>query len=74
MLCDSKIVIIVFAFMLIVTLSVTVHVVQADPFQQGSLRGSIVVGSGEAFENEYTIIGLGAGYYLKGGVELGLDG
>jgi len=48
--------------------------IQADPFERGSLRASIAVGSGEAFENDYTILGLGAGYYLKDGVELGLDG
>jgi hypothetical protein len=59
---------------LMATLLVSVHYIQADPFEQGSFRVSIVVGSGEAFENDYTIIGLGAGYYLKEGVELGLDG
>ena len=48
--------------------------IYADPFQQGSLRASVVIGSGEAYENDYTIIGLGAGYYVKDGVELGLDG
>ena len=50
------------------------HDIQADPFKQGSLRVSIAVGSGQAFENDYIIIGLGAGYYVKDGLELGLDG
>jgi len=67
-------VIIMPAFLLIATLLVSVHDIQADPFEQGSLHVSIVVGSGEAFENDYTIIGLGAGYYVIDGLELGLDG
>jgi hypothetical protein len=74
MVRDSKIVIIGYTFILIAGLLVSVDEIQADPFKQGSLRVSIAVGSGEAFENDYTIIGLGAGYYLKDGVELGLDG
>ena len=71
---DSKKIISMPALILIVTILASVHDIKADPFEQGSLRVSIVVGSGEAFENDYTIIGLGAGYYLKKGLELGLDG
>jgi len=62
------------AFLLIATLLALVPDIQADPFKKGSLRVSIVVGSGQSFENDYTIIGLGAGYYVKDGLELGLDG
>ncbi len=62
------------ACLLIVNLFASAHDIQADPFEKGSLRVSIVVGSGQAFENDYTIIGLGAGYYVKDGLELGLDG
>ena len=67
-------VIIMSAFLLIAILLTSVHDIQADPFEQGSLRVSIVVGTGQAFRNDYTIIGVGAGYYVKDGLELGLDG
>ncbi len=60
--------------LLITILLASGHDIQADPFEKGSLRVSIVAGSGEAFENDYTIIGLGAGYYFNDGIELGLDG
>ncbi|MBT8351092.1 MAG: hypothetical protein KJO26_07660 [Deltaproteobacteria bacterium] len=66
--------IIMFILLLIVIIFASVIDLQADPFEQGSLRVSILVGSGEAFENDYTIIGLGAGYFLKDGLEFGLDG
>ena len=63
-----------FVLLLIAAQLASVNDIQADPFEQGNLRASVVIGSGEAFENDYTIIGLGAGYYLKNGVELGIDG
>jgi hypothetical protein len=34
---------------------------------------SLVVGGGTAFERNYTVLGLGAGYYAADGLELGLD-
>jgi len=67
-------VIIMSAFLLIATILASVNVIQADPFNKGSLRVSIVVGSGQTLGDDYTIIGLGAGYYVKDGLELGLDG
>lgn len=67
-------VIIMFAFLLIANLPASVPDIQADPFQKGSRRVSIVVGSGQNFSNDYIIIGLGAGYYVLNGLELGLDG
>ncbi len=67
-------VIIMFAFLLVATLPVCVPDIQAEPFKKGSHRGSIVAGSGRTFANDYIIIGLGAGYYVLDGLELGLDG
>ncbi len=67
-------VIIMFAFLLIASLPVSVPEIQADPFKKGSVRVSVVAGSGQAFSNDYIIIGLGAGYYVQNGLELGLDG
>jgi hypothetical protein len=43
------------------------------PFTRGSARLSIFLGGGTAFNQDYTIFGLGAGYYVADGVEVGLD-
>jgi len=45
----------------------------AGPFRQGSLRFSLLIGGGTAFDQNYTIFGLGAGYYVADYLELGLD-
>lgn len=62
------------AFLFVGSLFTLVDAIQADPFDQGNLRVSIVIGTGQAYNNDYTIVGLGAGYYVKNGLELGLDG
>ncbi|MGB5278704.1 MAG: hypothetical protein WBP02_16245 [Gammaproteobacteria bacterium] len=46
---------------------------QADPFSQGSQSVSIIAGSGSAFRDDYFILGVGYGYYLVNGLELGVD-
>ena len=63
-----------FAFLLIANMPVSVPDIQADPFNKGSSRVSIAAGSGRIFSNDYLIVGLGAGYYVLNGLELGLDG
>lgn len=45
----------------------------AGPFHQGSLRMSLIVGSGTVFDQNYTVLGLGAGYYVADSLEVGLD-
>jgi len=45
----------------------------AGPFDKGSVRLGVVFGSGSAFNDTYTIFGLGVGYYVLDGLELGLD-
>ena len=45
-----------------------------DPFAGGSMRLSVVVGNGYAFDDSYLIVGAGFGYFLADGLELGLDG
>ena len=45
-----------------------------DPFADGSRRASILIGNGYAFDESYVIIGVGVGYYVAKGLELGLDG
>jgi hypothetical protein len=44
-----------------------------DPFDEGSVRLSVLVGSGYAFDETYFIIGVGAGYFVAKGLELGID-
>ena len=45
----------------------------AGPFSQGSQSLSIIAGSGRAFSDDYVILGLGYGYYVLDGLELGID-
>lgn len=45
----------------------------ADPFSQGSKRGSLILGAGESFDESYVIFGIGAGYYVLDGLEIGLN-
>ena len=45
----------------------------ARPFDKGSVRLSLLAGSGTAFDQDYTIIGIGGGYYAADGLEAGLD-
>ena len=47
--------------------------VMAGPFSQGSQSVAIIVGAGSAFRDDYVILGLGYGYYLVDGLELGID-
>ncbi len=44
-----------------------------DAFSAGSKRLTVVVGNGYAFDNSYLLIGVGAGYFLANGLDLGLD-
>ena len=50
------------------------HAAGTDPFAGGSMRASVLVGNGYAFNESYLIIGVGFGYFLANGLELGLDG
>ncbi len=44
-----------------------------DPFAEGSMRLSVLVGNGYAFDESYLIVGVGFGYFVATGLELGLD-
>ena len=59
--------------MLFILLAVCTGSVAADPFSQGAKRGSIIVGSGQSFDESYVILGVGAGYYVLDGLEIGLN-
>ena len=45
---------------------------RGDPFARGNIRFSGTVGWGQGFGTDYLIIGVGAGYYLKRGLDVGL--
>ncbi len=45
----------------------------AYPFSKGSARLSLLVGSNTAFDQDYSVIGIGVGYYVTDGLEAGLD-
>jgi len=45
----------------------------ADPFSKGSQAVSIIAGAGSAFNDDYIILGVGYGYYVIKGLELGID-
>lgn len=42
-------------------------------FAKNSTSVGVVVGSGSAFDDDYIILGIGVGYYLAEGLELGVD-
>jgi len=52
----------------------TVYAADRDPFANGSMRLSVLVGNGYAFDESYLIVGVGFGYFVAKGLELGLDG
>jgi hypothetical protein len=60
---------------LLIAVSVTVSMPAAaqDWFDKGAKRLSVVVGAGSAFDDDYFILGIGGGYYLTNGLELGLN-
>jgi hypothetical protein len=45
----------------------------ADPFRQGAQAVSVIAGAGSAFNDDYIILGVGYGYYVLKGLELGID-
>jgi len=46
----------------------------AYPFDRGRSRFSLQIGNTRAFDRSYTSVGLGFGYYVIDGLELGLEG
>jgi hypothetical protein len=42
-------------------------------FSKNSTSVSVVIGSGSAFNDNYAVLGLGIGYYLAKGLEIGID-
>jgi hypothetical protein len=48
-------------------------IVSAQAFERGATNVSVLVGSGQAFDESYLVLGIGAGYYIANGLELGLE-
>ncbi len=42
-------------------------------FSKGATSIGIVAGSGSAFRDDYLVLGVGVGYYVANGLELGID-
>lgn len=47
--------------------------VLATPFDRGVVNVSVLIGSGRAYNDNYTVLGAGVGYYITDGLQLGLD-
>ena len=45
-----------------------------DPFAEGGMRLSLIVGSGSAYDRNYFVAGAGLGYFIADGIELGVEG
>jgi len=45
----------------------------AYPFAAGSARLSLMFGGATAFHQNYTVLGIGGGYFITDGIEVGLD-
>ena len=46
---------------------------QSGLFDSGAKRFSVVLGNASSFGNDYIVLGLGAGYYVIDGLDLGFD-
>jgi hypothetical protein len=47
---------------------------EPTPWDQGSISLSIMLASEQSFDDSYFLVGLGAGYFVLDGLELGLEG
>lgn len=60
--------------LMVIGLAVFITPVQAAPFKQGDMNFSLLLGSGQAFNDSYSIFGAGFGYYVIDGLRLGIEG
>jgi len=65
---------IIFVFLLFTVIPASLLDAQTSPFEKGSWSMALGAGSGRMFSNDYLIVGLGVGYYLLNGLEIGIDG
>jgi hypothetical protein len=63
----------VLAFMALIMLPTTVLAESGNPFSAGNARLSIAFGGATAFNRNYSIFGIGGGYFVTDNIEVGLD-
>lgn len=61
-------------FLIVMMFSAFLTSAHAAPFKQGDMSFSLLLGSGQAFNDNYTIVGAGIGYYVLDGLRLGIEG
>jgi hypothetical protein len=59
-------------FMMLMLLPALLHA-GSGTFSAGNARLSIVFGGAVAFDRNYSILGMGGGYFIADGIEVGLD-
>lgn len=69
----SNLKLILYSVSLFAILSLTSPLVLAGPFDKGNTLATVTLGSGQFFREDYLIIGVGIGYYVADGIELGVD-
>ena len=57
----------------LVSSSTVATIANASPFDQGQQHLQMAIGSGSLLNDNYIILGIGYGYYLQNGLELGID-
>ncbi len=66
----------IFGFVLFLMAATTAHAASGpttDPFTAGSARLSLAFGGATAFNQDYSVFGIGGGYFVADGIEAGLD-
>ncbi len=56
----------------VLALVLTAMAVHADVYQKGTASMALTVGGGTAYNNSYTIVGVGANYFVLEGLSIGL--
>ncbi|MGE5172514.1 MAG: hypothetical protein ACM3MD_01670 [Betaproteobacteria bacterium] len=73
---DSMPILLLAPLMILLLLPVAVHAESgtgSSPFIKGTARFSVLLGGATAFDQSYTIAGIGGGYFVADGIEIGLD-
>ena len=58
---------------LLFSLSLIPIQLNAGSFDKETLTGTLAIGSGQLYTEDYLVIGLGAGYFITDGFQVGLD-
>ena len=58
---------------LIISATISCSTALAGGFDEGNTSGSLAIGNGQLFQENYLIIGIGIGHYVIDGLEIGLE-